>query len=86
MKEIDLYSEAKPRYYQLIPNKEDGLIILALYQKYQKQEFTEDQIIQIINKVLTDLGGSHREENNRNNTIILRLQEFFLWRDRKRKV
>ena len=49
MKEIDLYSEAKPRYYQLIPNKEDGLIILALYQKYQKQEFTEDQIIQIIN-------------------------------------
>lgn len=86
MKEIDLYSEAKPRYYQLIPNKEDGLIILALYQKYQKQEFTEDKIIQIINKVLTDLGGSHREENNRNNTIILRLQEFFLWRDRKRKV
>lgn len=86
MKEIDLYSEAKPRYYQLIPNKEDGLIILALYQKYQKQEFTEDQIIQIINKVLTDLGGSQREENNRNNTIILRLQEFFLWRDRKRKV
>lgn len=86
MKEIDLYSEAKPRYYQLIPNKEDGLIILALYQKYQKQEFTEDQIIQIINKVLTDLGGSHREENNRNNMIILRLQEFFLWRDRKRKV
>jgi len=86
MKEIDLYSEAKPRYYQLIPNKEDGLIILALYQKYQKQEFTEDQIIQIINKVLSDLGGSQREENNRNNTIILRLQEFFLWRDRKRKV
>lgn len=86
MKEIDLYSEAKPRYYQLIPNKEDGLIILALYQKYQKQEFTEDQIIQIINKVLADLGGSQREENNRNNTIILRLQEFFLWRDRKRKV
>lgn len=86
MKEIDLYSEAKPRYYQLIPNKEDGLIILALYQKYQKQEFTEDQIIQIINKVIADLGGSQREENNRNNTIILRLQEFFLWRDRKRKV
>jgi hypothetical protein len=86
MKEIDLYSEAKPRYYQLMPNKEDGLIILPLYQKYQKQEFTEDQIIQIINKVFSDLGGSQREENNRNNTIILRLQEFFLWRDRKRKV
>ncbi|MDN3707602.1 hypothetical protein QW060_20090 [Myroides ceti] len=33
MKELDLYSEAKPRYYQLIPNREDGLILLALYQK-----------------------------------------------------
>jgi hypothetical protein len=87
MKEIDLYSEAKSRYYQLIPNKEDGLIILALYQKYGKQEFTEEQIIQVINKVLSDLGSSgQREENNRNNNIILRLQEFFLWRDRKRKV
>lgn len=87
MKEIDLYTEAKPRYYQLIPNKEDGLILLALYQKYQKQEFKEDQIIQIINKVLADLSGpSLREENNRNNNIILSLQEFFLWRDRKRKV
>lgn len=87
MKEIDLYSEAKPRYNQLVPNREDGLILLALYQKYQKQEFTEDQIIQIINKVLSDLRGSNiRDEGNRNNNIILRLQEFFLWRDRKRKV
>ncbi len=87
MKELDLYSEAKPRYYQLIPNREDGLILLALYQKYQKQEFTEDQIIQIINKVLSDLRGTNiRDEGNRNNNIILRLQEFFLWRDRKRKV
>lgn len=87
MKEIDLYSEAKPRYYQLIPNREDGLILLALYQKYQKQEFTEEQIIQVINKVLSDLRGSNiRDEGNRNNNIILRLQEFFLWRDRKRKV
>jgi hypothetical protein len=87
MKEIDLYSEAKPRYYQLIPNKEDGLIILALYQKYGQKEFTEDQIIQVINKVLSDLGSSgQREESNRNNNIVLRLQEFFLWRDRKRKL
>lgn len=87
MKEIDLYSEAKPRYYQLIPNKKDGLILLALYQKYQKQEFTEEEIIQVITKVLSDLDGpNQRDENNRNNNIILRLQEFFLWRDRKRKV
>lgn len=37
MKELDLYSEAKPRYYQLIPNREDGLILLALYQKEFKE-------------------------------------------------
>lgn len=87
MKEIDLYSEAKPRYHQLIPNKEDGLVILALYQKYGQNEFTEDQIIQVINRVLSDLGSSGlREETNRNNNIVLRLQEFFLWRDRKRKL
>ncbi|HEX8377675.1 MAG TPA: hypothetical protein VF602_07640 [Pedobacter sp.] len=87
MKEIDLYTEAKPRYYQLIPNKKDGLILLALYQKYQKQEFTEEQIIQVITKVFSDLDGpNQRDENNRNNNIILRLQEFFLWRDRKRKI
>lgn len=87
MKQLDLYSEALPRYYQLIPNKEDGLIILALYQKYEKQEFTEEQIIQVINKVMSDLGSlGQREEHNRNNNIILRLQEFFLWRDRKGKV
>jgi hypothetical protein len=87
MKELDLYSEAKPCYYQLIPNREDGLILLALYQKYRKQELTEDHIIQVINKVLSDLRGSNiRDEGNRNNNIILRLQEFFLWRDRKKKV
>lgn len=86
MKEIDLYAEAKPRYYQLIPNRDDGLVILALYQKYNSSEFTEDQIIAVINKVIDDLyGAGLREESNRNNSIILRLQEFFLWRDRKRK-
>lgn len=75
MKEIDLYSEAKPRYYQLIPNREDGLILLALYQK---QEFTEDQIIQIINKVLSDLRGTNiRDEGNRNNNIIYVCKNFF---------
>lgn len=34
MKELDLYSEAKPRYYQLIPNREDGLITI-IYCKTQ---------------------------------------------------
>lgn len=37
MKVLDLYSEAKPRYYQLIPNREDGLILFALHQKNLKE-------------------------------------------------
>lgn len=87
MKDIDLYFEAKPRYHQLIPNKEDGLVLLALYQTYQQTEFTEEQIINIIHRVYTDLGKSgQRTEYERNNNIVLRLQDFFLWRDRKRKV
>jgi len=87
MKDIDLYFEAKPRYHQLIPNKEDGLVLLALYQAYQQTEFTEEQIITVIHRVYTDLGRSgQRTEYERNNNIILRLQDFFLWRDRKRKV
>lgn len=65
MREIDLHSEAKPRYYQLIPNKKDGLILLAIYKKYQKQEFTEGQIIQVITQVFSDLDGpNQRDENN----------------------
>jgi hypothetical protein len=87
MNEIDLYSEAKPRYHQLIPKREDGLVIFALFQRYQQREFTEQQIIQVIEQVLADLGKSgQRTENDRNNQVILRLQDFFLWRDRKRKV
>lgn len=87
MDEIDFYTEAKPRYYQLIPHKEDGLILLALFQRYKGQEFTEEQIIQVIDQVFTDLGkGGLRTESDRNNQIILRFQDFFLWRDRKRKV
>lgn len=87
MTEIDLYSEAKPRYHQLIPKREDGLVIFALFQRYQQQEFTEQQIINVIEQVFADLGKvGQRTENDRNNQIILRLQDFFLWRDRKRKV
>jgi len=87
MNDIDLYFEAKPRYHQLIPNREDGLVLLALFQAYPKQEFNEDQILAVINRVYTDLGKSgQRVEYERNNQIILRLQDFFLWRDRKRKV
>jgi hypothetical protein len=63
MNDIDLYFEAKPRYHQLIPNKEDGLVLLALFQAYPKQEFNEDQILAVINRVYTDLGSQGSASN-----------------------
>ena len=87
MEPSDLYKEAKQHYHQLVPDREDGLVLLALYQQYGDKEFTEDQIIDVITRVFMDLGRENkRMAYERNNQIILRLQEFFLWRDRNRKL
>tara|TARA_R110002049_G_scaffold123317_3_gene278399 strand:+ start:49 stop:1377 length:1329 start_codon:yes stop_codon:yes gene_type:complete len=87
MQGFNLYREAKDSYDLLIPQKTEGLILLSLYKKYETHEFTEDQIIDVISKVYKDLGReSNRTEYERDNNIILRLQEFFLWRDDLRKV
>ena len=84
---FDLYREAKDYYDRLIPQKNEGLILLALYDKYGEGDFREDDIIRVINKTLKDLGqGSSRVEIERNNNIILRLQDYFLWRDGIKKV
>src|SRR5574343_173244 len=86
MDSFNLYREAKNQYEKLIPVKNDGLILLSLYSKYRDKDFTEENIISIINKVFKDQGNdSSRTEYNRNNTIILRLQESFLWRNETKR-
>lgn len=86
MNSFNLYREAKDQYEKLIPEKNDGLILLSLYSKYRGNDFTEENIISIINKVFKDQGNdSSRTEYNRNNTIILRLQESFLWRNETKR-
>lgn len=86
MESFDLYREAKSQYEKLIPEKNDGLILLSLYAKYKDKDFTEENIITITNKVFKDQGNeSSRTEYNRNNTIILRLQESFLWRNETKR-
>lgn len=86
MESFNLYREAKSQYEKLIPEKNDGLILLSLYAKYKDKDFTEENIITIINKVFKDQGNeSSRTEYNRNNTIILRLQESFLWRNETKR-
>ncbi|WP_034893859.1 hypothetical protein [Gillisia sp. Hel_I_29] len=82
MDSFNLYREAKDQYEKLIPEKDDGLILLSLYSKYKDNDFTEENIISTITKVFKDQGNeSSRTEYNRNNTIILRFQESFLWRN-----
>lgn len=86
MENINLYREAKEHYEKLIPDKNDGLILISLYGKYNDKDFTEENIISVINKVFKDQGAdTSRTEYNRNNTIILRLQESFLWRNHGRR-
>ena len=65
---FNLYREAKDQYEKLIPKKNDGLILLSLYDKHKDKDFTEENIISVITKVFKDQGNeSLRTENNRNN-------------------
>jgi hypothetical protein len=82
LESFNLYIEAKDQYEKLVPEKNDGLIILSIYGKYKDKDFTEENIVSLINKVFKDQGtDSSRTEHNRNNNVILRLQESFLWRN-----
>lgn len=83
---FNLYREAKDHYDKLIPGKKDGLILLSLYSKYKEKSFSEDDIIYFINRIYKDYSNdSNRENFERNNNIILRFQEAFLWRDKVSK-
>ena len=55
METFNLYREAKDQYEKLIPEKNDGLILLSLYAKYKDKDFTEENIISIINKICNSL-------------------------------
>lgn len=86
MDSFNLYREANDQYEKLIPEKNDGLILLSLYAKYKDNDFSEENIISTITKVFKDQGNeSTRTEYNRNNAIILRFQESFLWRNASKK-
>lgn len=86
MQSFNFYLEAKDQYDLIIPPKTDGLILLSLFDKYGKGSFSEDQIKYVIDKVHHDLGSSSlRNEYDRNNDIIVKLQEFFLWRNEGQK-
>lgn len=84
---FDLYREARDYYNRLIPDKSDGLILLSLYKRFGEGDFKEEQINDVIDKTLKDLAkGSSRTEYTRNHAIIIRLQDYFLWRDETNKI
>lgn len=82
MEGFNLYREAKDHYDRIIPSKILGLILLALYEKYDEGDFIEEDINLVINKIHKDIGReSTRNEFGRNNNIVIELQDYFLWRD-----
>jgi hypothetical protein len=82
MSEFNLYREAKVNYDRIVPEKLDGLILLSLFDKFGDENFTEDEINVVIDKVYKDLvRQSQRNEYDRNSTIVIKFQEFFIWRD-----
>jgi len=84
---FNLYREAKDYYDSLVPEKTEGLILISLFEKFGENAFTEDQIIDTIRLTYKDLGNtSSRTEYERNNKLIIRLQEYFLWRDEVNRV
>lgn len=40
METFNLYREAKNKYGKLIPERNDGLILLSLYGRYKDKDFT----------------------------------------------
>lgn len=91
--DFNFYREAKNNYKHIVPVKEEGRILFSLYEKieqgfFEHNEFSEQEIIKAIEQVYSDVRGdtAKRNEYERNNDIILRLQEFFLWRDEKKKM
>jgi len=84
---FNLYKEARDYYNKLIPKKSDGLILLSLYERFGDGDFKEEHINDVINKILKDLAqDSSRTEYSRNHKIIIRLQDYFLWRDETNKI
>ncbi|GAB4130967.1 MAG: hypothetical protein Fur0041_00770 [Bacteroidia bacterium] len=74
----------KDRYHLMVPRQEDGLVVLALYQKVRagtiERSFPERVIIDTIKQVLTELGmqSARGEETQKYDETLHRLLRHFL--------
>ncbi|MGA6118706.1 hypothetical protein [Sphingobacterium anhuiense] len=79
---FDLYSEAKYQYKLIVPEQVEGLILLSLYDQFGTNSFKEEHMNVTIDRVHRDLAiATSRTEYERNNAIIIKLQEFYLSRN-----
>ncbi len=84
---FNLYNEIEDEYENLIPLRQDGLVLFHLYQKQKDgdigKQFSEDEIIRSIRDIRSDLKTYQKEQFNQ---TVKYYQKYFLWRDEKNRM
>jgi len=84
---FNLYNEIDKEYENLIPLKQEGLVLFHLYQKQKDgdigKQFSEDEIIKSLREVRYDLKTYQKEQFNQ---TVKYYQKYFLWRDEKNRL
>jgi len=84
---FNLYNEIEKEYENLIPLRQEGLVLFHLYQKQKngdiRKEFSEDEIIKSLREVRCDLKTYQKEQFNQ---TVKYYQKYFLWRDEKNRL
>ena len=84
---FNLYNEIEKEYENLIPLKQEGLVLFHLYQKQKDgnigKEFSEEEIIKSLREIRYDLKTYQKEQFNH---TVKYFQKYFLWRDEKNRL
>ncbi len=84
---FNLYNEIKQEYENLIPDKREGLVLFALYQKQKDgdigNEFSEYEIIKTLKETRNEIKTDQKVQFN---NAIKYFQKYFLWRDERNRL
>ena len=84
---FNLYNEIEKEYENLIPLKQEGLVLFHLYQKQKDgdigKEFSEEEIIKSLREIRYDFKTNQKIQFN---NIVKYFQKYFLWRDEKNRL
>ena len=79
---FNLYNEIEKEYENLIPLKQEGLVLFHLYQRQKDgnigKEFSEEEIIKSLREIRYDLKTYQKEQFNH---TIKYFQKYFVWSD-----